>query len=128
MTVERDRLQLNSWKEIAAYMGRSIRTVQRMEKFCLPVRRLTSSPKASVNADSRDIDKWIASARTHGIANAQPAEHIFLSANLRDAMNLSRALRIEMVKLREEKHQEIILLRKMVEQLQRTMKTTEDPG
>jgi hypothetical protein len=33
-------IQLNGWKEIAAYLGRSVRTVQRWEKdFGLPVRR-----------------------------------------------------------------------------------------
>ncbi len=32
---------LNSWKEIAAYMGRGVRTVQRWERdLALPVRRL----------------------------------------------------------------------------------------
>ena len=32
---------LNSWKEIAAYMGRGVRTLQRWERdLALPVRRL----------------------------------------------------------------------------------------
>jgi hypothetical protein len=127
MAIERDPLQVHSWKEIAAYMGRSIRTVQRMEKFGLPVRRITTSVKASVSADSRDIDIWLASARAHGVANAQSAEQIFLRGSLKEALSMSRALRKEMVKLREERRQDMIVLKDLVQQLKRTMAATEGP-
>jgi hypothetical protein len=67
--------QLNGWKEIAAYLGRSVRTVQRWEKeFGLPVRRFGTSRPESVFAMPREMDAWIetslgASAR----AGASPA-------------------------------------------------------
>jgi len=52
--------QLNGWKEIAAYLGRSVRTVQRWEKdFGLPVRRLGLSRPESVFALPREIDAWL---------------------------------------------------------------------
>ena len=52
--------QLNGWKEIAAYVGRSVRTVQRWEKdFGLPVRRFGLSRPESVFALSREIDEWL---------------------------------------------------------------------
>jgi len=52
--------QLNGWKEIAAYLGRSVRTVQRWEKdFGLPVRRFGASKPESVFALPHEIDAWL---------------------------------------------------------------------
>ncbi|HSP92262.1 MAG TPA: hypothetical protein VLN08_15205, partial [Vicinamibacterales bacterium] len=52
--------QLNGWKEIAAYLGRSVRTVQRWEKdFGLPVRRFGASKPESVFALLHEIDAWL---------------------------------------------------------------------
>jgi hypothetical protein len=53
---------LNTWKEIARYLGRAVRTVQRWEAFGLPVRRVTPGPRASVIADAREIDVWLRTA------------------------------------------------------------------
>jgi hypothetical protein len=65
---------LNSWKEIATYLGRGVRTAQRWEKYGLPVRRLAPGPRASVIADARDIDRWIQSAKAHGIPAEEPSK------------------------------------------------------
>ena len=65
---------LNSWKEIAAYLGRGVRTAQRWEKYGLPVRRLAPGPRASVIADAGEIDKWIHSAKSHGFEAPDPIE------------------------------------------------------
>ncbi|HEY1807819.1 MAG TPA: hypothetical protein VGG42_04605 [Acidobacteriaceae bacterium] len=52
---------LTSWKEIAAYLGKGVRTVQRWEKdFGLPVRRPVGSDKSAIIARTRDLDVWIA--------------------------------------------------------------------
>ena len=57
-------IQLNGWKEIAAYLGRSVRTVQRWEKdFGLPVRRFGLSKPESVFAVPREIEAWLESAQ-----------------------------------------------------------------
>jgi len=51
---------LTSWKEIAAYLGKGVRTVQRWElELALPVRR----PRANhtVIAVPKEIDEWIQS-------------------------------------------------------------------
>ena len=51
---------LNSWKEIATYLGRGVRTVQRYEReLHLPVRRFNGKPHASVFAVPRDLDAWL---------------------------------------------------------------------
>jgi hypothetical protein len=58
------RVQLNGWKDIAAYLGRSVRTVQRWEKdFGLPVRRFGLSRPESVFALPREIDAWLQTAQ-----------------------------------------------------------------
>lgn len=51
---------LNSWKEIAAYMGRGVRTVQRWEQeLGLPVRRPRGKERSAVIALKMDLDKWL---------------------------------------------------------------------
>ena len=52
---------LTSWKDIARYMGKGVRTVQRWEQdFGLPVRRPHGSNKKAVLARPRDLDLWVA--------------------------------------------------------------------
>jgi hypothetical protein len=52
---------LTSWKDIARYMGKGVRTVQRWEQdFGLPVRRPYGSNKKAVLARPRDLDLWVA--------------------------------------------------------------------
>jgi Tol biopolymer transport system component len=51
--------QLNSWKEIAAYLGRETRTIQRWEKEeGLPIRRHLHSKRSSVYALQSELDTW----------------------------------------------------------------------
>ncbi|MFP5227600.1 MAG: hypothetical protein ACLGXA_08200 [Acidobacteriota bacterium] len=53
---------LTSWIEIAQYMRKGVRTVQRWERdFGLPVRRLSGgSPKRAVIAHPMELDAWVA--------------------------------------------------------------------
>jgi hypothetical protein len=92
---------LNSWKEIAAYLDRGVRTVQRWEKQGLPVRRLSSGPRAPVIATTTDIDAWIQSSRSHGFGILQSAEQSMLRRTLHLSVEQSRALCHEMALLRE---------------------------
>lgn len=56
--------RLNSWKEIAIYLGREVRTVQRWEKFeQLPVRRLSHKERGTVYAFTSELDAWLESRR-----------------------------------------------------------------
>lgn len=51
---------LNSWKEIAAYLGRGVRTVQRWEReLGLPVRRPRGKERSAVIALTPDLDRWL---------------------------------------------------------------------
>ena len=51
---------LNSWKEIAAYLGRGTRTVQRWEvDLGLPVHRQHGHLRAAVTAFKSELDGWV---------------------------------------------------------------------
>ncbi|MBI2690092.1 MAG: PD40 domain-containing protein [Acidobacteria bacterium] len=52
--------RLDSWKEVAAYLNRDVRTVQRWEKTAdLPVRRLQKSGLRAVFAYTKELDGWL---------------------------------------------------------------------
>ena len=51
--------RLDSWKAIAAYLGRGVRTVQRWEREeQLPVRHMPHAKRGSVYADRHELDAW----------------------------------------------------------------------
>lgn len=66
--------RLESWKEIAAYLNRGTRTVQRWEKLeGLPVHRHLHERQGTVYAYQHEIDAWWASRRT--TLSAETEEH-----------------------------------------------------
>src|SRR5689334_8095713 len=66
---ENGRQRLTSWKEIAAHMGRDVRTVLRWEKQRgLPVHRAPGATGRIVFAYTDELDAW-----AHG-ANAEPGD------------------------------------------------------
>lgn len=63
--------RLDSWKEIAAYVGRNVRTVIRWEhQRGFPVHRIPGVNRSAVFAFSDEIDRWLDS----GTASTQDAE------------------------------------------------------
>ncbi len=68
--------QFTSWKEIAAYLGKGVRTVQRWEiQFGLPVQRPNAKSKGIVRASREDLDHWISnrwSVRSAGTESKTP--------------------------------------------------------
>ena len=63
---------LNSWKEIAGYMGRGVRTVQRWEqRLGLPVHRPQGRDRSAVLAMREEVDAWLAQTpvRANGNSN-----------------------------------------------------------
>jgi Tol biopolymer transport system component len=67
--------RLDSWKEIAAYLGRGIRTVQRWEREeGLPVHRLAHEKRGSIYARREELAAWWESRRlTLASSTAEPA-------------------------------------------------------
>ena len=56
---------LSGWKDIANYLNRSVRTVQRHEReFRLPVRRPSGRDIGSVIASRHELDRWVSQNRT----------------------------------------------------------------
>jgi hypothetical protein len=50
----------NSWKEIAQYMGRAVRTLQRWEHdLGLPVHRPKGKDRSAVLAFAEELDTWL---------------------------------------------------------------------
>jgi hypothetical protein len=71
--------RLDSWKEIADYLGRDVRTAIRWEKEkALPVRRVPGGKRQGVFAYSGDIDQWMSGQNValEPVASADGSETI----------------------------------------------------
>ena len=67
-------LRLDSWKEIAAYLGRTERTVRRWEQSeALPVHRLVHEKRGSIYAYRSELDAWLASRAPLAAREPDPA-------------------------------------------------------
>lgn len=63
--------RLDSWKEIAAYLGRDVTTVQRWEKReAMPVHRHLHDKRGSVYALASELDAWL-QGRRRGLGEEQ---------------------------------------------------------
>lgn len=68
-----ERKILNGWKEIAAHVGRSTRTVQRWEfTHGMPVYRPSNKARSSVTAYSDEIEGWISRTDLNSEAYVRP--------------------------------------------------------
>src|SRR5258707_2278995 len=68
-----DEPRLDSWKEIAEYLGRGIRTVQRWEREeGLPVHRLAHEKRGSIYARREELAAWWESRRLTLTAPPKP--------------------------------------------------------
>ena len=66
-------IRLNGWKEIATYLGRGVRTVQRWEKDVgLPVRRIGTGGGEVVYAQVEEIERWLDSAAARRATGEPP--------------------------------------------------------
>jgi len=87
VTAPRQTRTLSSWKEIAAYLGKGVRTVQRWEQeFGLPVRRPNSTMKGVVAATPEELDDWLKSRwrkRPDTRGNGEKNGHINAAQSLR---------------------------------------------
>jgi hypothetical protein len=112
---------LSGWKEIANYLCKGVRTVQRYEcELRLPIRRPAGKPRASVVATKAEIDAWIA---------ASPFCEVFQLPQVRSNPQASttkittgvaemRRLRGQMAELRVELEAAVVLLKESVESVQ----------
>lgn len=93
---------LGSWKEIANYLGKGVRTVQRWERCSgLPVHRPSGTSKGVVLAFPTELDQWARRQDHNGQASARTTlqRNTRLSTELADR---TRELRASTQKLMEQ--------------------------
>jgi hypothetical protein len=67
------KLILNSWKEIAVYLGRGVRTVQRWEReLRLPVHRLGKGKRSPVYSTAVELNFWMSTVDFARSSRMQP--------------------------------------------------------
>lgn len=67
--------RLNGWKEIAAYLGKSVRTAQRWEKdLGLPVHRIHTGSGEIPFAFREEIDRWLLSTESQRAGSSTPED------------------------------------------------------
>jgi predicted DNA-binding transcriptional regulator AlpA len=114
---------LTSWKEIASYLGKGVRTVQRWEKdFGLPIRRPIGSDKSAIIARTRDLDAWVAlrcSTRSPTDGDAAWNQRIVaIRSSLAAGLTTARMLQETNVTLLSELRQALLSLRTQISRLQ----------
>ena len=116
---------LNSWKEVAQYLGRGTRTVQRWEQdLGLPVRRPRGKRHSAVMALRPDIDAWVRNRpqnnhQENGDRLDSPPGQSSLPSEcsaIRETIRTSRGLRAQTRQLRTEMS---LALHSLVSSLQR---------
>ena len=97
---------LTGWKDIARYMGRGVRTVQRYEHdLGLPVRRSMSKSRGSAIATKEEIDAWVdVKLLTHSFALRRASLDIAAVKDFRTALAEQRQLREELAATRKSLH------------------------
>jgi hypothetical protein len=106
---------LTSWKEIARYMGKGVRTVQRWEvDFGLPVRRPNGANKKAILARPSDLDAWIAMRCSVSRRSLEKQSALSVRTSLSAELETARLLRESQRELRAELHAEIAALKARV--------------
>ncbi len=105
---------LNSWKEIAQYLGRAVRTVERWEKeLGLPVNRPRHHLRSPVVAIPEEIDEWL-----RGVHSSVPPAINAIIADARSLRAEMRALTSRSVAIRHGLHEELAHTKELVTRLE----------
>lgn len=93
---------LTGWKEIAKYLGCSVRTVQRWEASGLPILRPTPGLRAHVVAYPKQLDTWM-----------KRSDHRFPEmVNLQTEIERTRQLLLDLLQHRQQMRQRLDELRR----------------
>jgi hypothetical protein len=111
---------LSGWKDIANYLGKGVRTVQRYEReLGLPVRRPAGKPWGSVVATRAELDGWVRASPIREAFRLPVSS--FSSASITLAMKAGieemHKLRDQMTSLRNEVNTTVSLLGESVRSL-----------
>jgi hypothetical protein len=104
---------LSGWKEIANYLGKGVRTVQRYEgEMGLPVRRPARKARGSVIATVEELDAWVTASpiRENYHLKSTAANGVDTYTAIRSGIEEMRRLREQMTDLRSEVRSSLHLL------------------
>jgi hypothetical protein len=116
---------LSGWKDIANYLGKGVRTVQRYEgELRLPVRRPAGRARGSVVATKEEIDSWIASSpiREHSKLEGTDTRPVLSMETMKKRIEEMARLRAQMKELRANLQGSLYALSESVRSLQAQMK------
>jgi predicted DNA-binding transcriptional regulator AlpA len=110
---------LSGWKEIANYLGKGVRTVQRYEReLGFPVRRPAGKSHAAVIATRAEVDAWVAASPIREefcLSTRQPDSQRISLDDLKKKVATMGLLREEMIALRAELRASVTNLRESIE-------------
>lgn len=112
---------LSGWKEIANYLGKGVRTVQRYEReLSLPVRRPAGKSTGSVVATKAELDGWVSASpirEAFHLVKVSPNSSV-ATIEIRNGIADMRKLREQMSDLRSELRSSVQMLRESLFSLQ----------
>jgi hypothetical protein len=120
MNIPAESTVLSSWKDIARYLGKGVRTVQRWERqLGLPVRRpVGASQKSAVLLYRRDVDAWLATRfSAHPQNKGALANTDLVRSTLKERIRKSQELRTTHSVLTEQVQESIRLLTERCDRL-----------
>jgi phage shock protein A len=108
---------LNSWKEIAVYLGRGVRTVQRWEKeLHLPVRRPRNRSRSAVIALRAELNEWLvrqaAQRENNGNCHHVESNAVLLRQRMNELREELRMLEDKLEQIEGQHHQRLRLVNK----------------
>jgi hypothetical protein len=118
---------LSGWKDIARYLGKGIRTVQRYEReLSLPVRRFSGYRSGSVMATKSDLDSWVRLSATaqESFNRTTWAVQKYLSSEIAKGLRDREKLHAQMMALRKELRASVRNIRESVLNLRRQLNET----
>ena len=123
---------LNSWKEIASYMGRGVRTVQRYEiQYGLPIRRPAAKSRSAVMATRAEIDAWIAATpyrETYELSKVSANQRSPSVSAITTGLAKMHELRQQMLELRAETKMAMNVFMGSLDSLHRALNSSQASG
>ena len=120
---------LSGWKDIAHYLGRGVRTVQRYEReLGLPVRRPSGHSSGAVLALKSELDSWLKLAPRWAAASRDASERptqVYLSSELAKRLQERAHLHTQMMTLRKELKANVRTLRESIAKVRQQLNETQ---
>jgi hypothetical protein len=105
---------LSGWKEIASYLAKGVRTVQRYERqMGLPIRRPAGASSGSVLAVKAELDGWVQASPIRRLFHLKRTAPVN-TAELRQSISELARLRGQMLLLRSEMNESLQKLQESV--------------